>query len=84
MHLSSIIFEYFKDHTLIIPEILEFLELHTYKFGLVYLFHTDFLFMNANLVTKRHINSTTITTLFDYRRSQDMLLCFQSVTSNSI
>ena len=27
--------ENFKDHTLIIPEILEFIELHTYKFGLV-------------------------------------------------
>ena len=31
-HLSSIILENFKDRTLIIPE---FIELHTYKFGLV-------------------------------------------------
>ena len=37
VHLSSIILENFKDHTLIIPEILEFIELHTYKFGLVYI-----------------------------------------------
>ena len=35
VHLSAIIFENFKDRTLIIPEILEFTELHTYKFGLV-------------------------------------------------
>ena len=37
VHLSSIIFENFKDRALIIPEILEFIELHTYKFGLVFL-----------------------------------------------
>ena len=39
VHLSSIILENFKEHrsTLIIPEILEFIELHTYKFGLVYI-----------------------------------------------
>ena len=37
MHLSSIILEMFKDRAFIIPEILEFIELHTYKFGLVYL-----------------------------------------------
>ena len=37
VHLSSIILENYKDHTLIIPEILEFIELHTYKFGLVYI-----------------------------------------------
>ena len=37
-HLSSIILEIFKDRALIIPELLEFIELHTYKFGLVYLF----------------------------------------------
>ena len=37
VHLSSIILENFKDHTLVITEILEFIELHTYKFGLVYL-----------------------------------------------
>ena len=35
---SSIILENFKDHTLIIPEILKFIELNTYKFGLVYNF----------------------------------------------
>ena len=34
-HLSAIILESFKDHALIIPEILELIELHTYKFGLV-------------------------------------------------
>ena len=37
VHLSSISFENFNDRTLMIPEILEFIELHTYKFGLVYL-----------------------------------------------
>ena len=36
MHLSSIILENFKDRALIILEILEFIELHTYKFGLVH------------------------------------------------
>ena len=36
LYLSSIILENFKDHILIIPEIIEFFELHTYKFGLVY------------------------------------------------
>ena len=37
VHLSSIILEHFKDHALIITEILEFIELHTYKFGLMYI-----------------------------------------------
>ena len=37
VHLSSIILEIFKDRALIIPEILIFIELHNYKFGLVYL-----------------------------------------------
>ena len=37
VHLSSIILENFKDRTLIIPEILELIKLHTYKFGLVYI-----------------------------------------------
>ena len=36
VHLSAISLENFKDLALIIPEILEFIELHTYKFGLVY------------------------------------------------
>ena len=36
VHLSSISFENFKDHALIIPEILELIKLHTYKFGLMY------------------------------------------------
>ena len=36
VHLSSISLENFKDCALIIPEILEFIKLHTYKFGLVY------------------------------------------------
>ena len=36
MHFSSISLENFKDHALIIPEILELIKLHTYKFGLVY------------------------------------------------
>ena len=37
VHLSSISLENFKDHALIIPEILELIKLHTYKFGLVYI-----------------------------------------------
>ena len=37
VHLSSIIVENSKDRALIIPEILEFIELHTYMFGLVYI-----------------------------------------------
>ena len=36
MHLSFIILENFKDRALIISEKLELIELHTYKFGLVY------------------------------------------------
>ena len=36
VHLSSISLENFKDRSLIIPEILELIKLHTYKFGLVY------------------------------------------------
>ena len=35
-HLSSFGLENFKDRALIIPEILELIKLHTYKFGLVY------------------------------------------------
>ena len=35
--LSSISLENFKDRALIIPEILELIKLHTYKFGLVYI-----------------------------------------------
>ena len=35
VHLSSIILKNVKDHAMIIREILEFIELHTYKFGLV-------------------------------------------------
>ena len=35
-HLSSVIFANIKDYALIIPEILEFIELHTYTFRLVY------------------------------------------------
>ena len=35
VHLSSIILENFKDRALINLEILEFIELHTYMFGLV-------------------------------------------------
>ena len=37
VHLSSISLENFKDRVLIIPEILELIKLHTYKFGLVYI-----------------------------------------------
>ena len=35
VHLSAISLENFKDRALIIPEILELIKLHTYKFGLV-------------------------------------------------
>ena len=37
VHLSSISLENFKERALIIPEILEIIKLHTYKFGLVYM-----------------------------------------------
>ena len=37
VHLSSISLENFNDLDLIIPEILELIKLHTYKFGLVYI-----------------------------------------------
>ena len=37
VHLSSISLENFKDHALTIPEILELIKLHSYKFGLVYM-----------------------------------------------
>ena len=35
VHLFTIMLENFKDRALIIPEIWEFIELHTYNFGLV-------------------------------------------------
>ena len=38
VHLSSISLENFKDLALIIPEILKLIKLHTYKFGLVYMY----------------------------------------------
>ena len=38
VHLSSISLDNFKDRALIIPEILELIKLHTYKFGLVYVY----------------------------------------------
>ena len=44
VHLSSISLENFKDRALIIPEILELIKLHTYKFGLVYLAYIFCLF----------------------------------------
>ena len=37
VHLSSTSLENFEDRSLINPEILELIKLHTYKFGLVYL-----------------------------------------------
>ena len=37
VHLSSISLENFKNRSLIYPEILELIKLHTYKFGIVYL-----------------------------------------------
>ena len=37
VHLSSIILENFMDRALIIPEILELIELHTYKLDIVYI-----------------------------------------------
>ena len=40
VHLSSISLENFKDRALIIPEILELIKLHTYKFGLVYIINS--------------------------------------------
>ena len=42
VHLSSIILDNFKDRTLIIPEILELIELHTYRFGLVLVYRGIF------------------------------------------
>ena len=36
LYLSSINLENFKNRAMIIPEILELIKLHTYKFGLVY------------------------------------------------
>ena len=35
VYLSCIVLENFKDLALMIPDILEFIELHSYKFGLV-------------------------------------------------
>ena len=35
VYLSSIVLENFKDIAVMIPDILEFIELHSYKFGLV-------------------------------------------------
>ena len=41
VHLSSISLENFKDRSLINPEILEVIKLHTCKFGLVYQEYTN-------------------------------------------
>ena len=38
VHLSSTSLENFKDRAWIIPEILGLIKLHTYKFGLVYIY----------------------------------------------
>ena len=48
VHPSSIILENFKDLVLIIPEIFEILELHTYKFGLVYVHVWAQIFLHTN------------------------------------
>ena len=45
VHLSSVILENFKDRALIIPEILKFIELQTYMFGLVNMGMTAILVM---------------------------------------
>ena len=52
VHLSSISLQNFKDRALIIPEILEIIKLHTYKFGLVYIciFFSDFLCFDMSLL----------------------------------
>ena len=42
MHLSAIVLSNFKGRVLIIPEILELIEIHSYKFGLVYSLHLEY------------------------------------------
>ena len=51
VHLSSINLENFKDHGLIILEILELIKLHTYKFGPVYMFCLFSYIVYLNLAT---------------------------------
>ena len=65
VHLSSTSLENFEDRSLINPEILELIKLHTYKFGLVYiLFHQyfpvfhDFVYNKIVYGTGRHLSKT--------------------------
>ena len=46
VNFSSISLENFKDRAMIIPEILELIKLHTYKFGLVYIYKINVLLFN--------------------------------------
>ena len=60
VHLSSISLENFKDRVLIIPEILELIKLHTYKFGLVYYASSV-----SNILLKNLRTSTYVFHLFN-------------------
>ena len=60
VHLSSISLENFKAHALIIPEILDLIKLHTYKFGLVYIPVSDCFTLNVSLECLcRYISSSS-------------------------
>ena len=63
VNLFSIILGNFKDRALIIPEISEFIELHTYKFGLMYLLDNYYICPLGKTVMSRHYLSTMFATL---------------------
>ena len=63
VHLSSISLENFKDLALIIPEILELIKLHTYKFGLVYI-HTNMMYIYL------YLSFDNITCMSNFRNTE--------------
>ena len=64
--LSSISLENFKDRALIIPEILELIKLHTYKFGLVYICLSVCLSTDEIYITLRKISVLSQTHIYIY------------------
>ena len=85
MHLSSISLENFEDRSLISPEILELIKLHTYNFGLVYV---KTKVQISCRVTAQLISTFVFTTLIvqslyflnpKFRASSHLLLLYRSV-----
>ena len=63
VHLSSISLENFKDCSLIIPEILELIKLHTFKFGLVYKMSS---FKSSEMFKRKSVDQTDQFRIMNY------------------